>query len=224
MRYWLMLVVLLVMVMLAEKNAMTSKAQGSTYTDPFAYCAAVGTIDAPDARYTGPQVPDAVVQGLEAALQRPADTAPGELRTGSSWRCMDGNVYACWVGANLPCQEKANTSQTPTADMTNYCQANPNADGIPGYVTSSATVYTWSCKNGVATPGRQFWQVDVRGFIANIWYALSPQAAAGLQTLPTTGGASGFAASTTLLVVLGTGAVLLGLVFRRRLHYSSANA
>ncbi len=28
----------------------------ATYSDPFAYCAAVGTIDAPDARYTGPKI------------------------------------------------------------------------------------------------------------------------------------------------------------------------
>ena len=220
----LMLVILLVLVSLADRFTPTSMAQGTTYTDPFAYCAAVGTIDAPGARYLGPKVPDAIARGLRAATQSRPDM-PRELFVNASfWRCMDGQVYACWVGANLPCWEKANTSQTPTADMTKYCQANPNAAGMPGYVTSSATVYTWSCKNGVATPGRQFWQVYARGFIANIWYALSPQGAAGTQTLPTTGGASGFAASTTVLVVLGAGAVLLGLVFRRRLHYSSANA
>jgi hypothetical protein len=34
----------------------------SESTDPFAYCATVGTIDMPDARYTGPQMPDAVVR------------------------------------------------------------------------------------------------------------------------------------------------------------------
>ena len=131
---------------------------------------------------------------------------------------MDGQVYACWVGANLPCWDKANTSQTPTVDMTNYCQANANAHVLPGFVTHSSTVYEWSCQNGVATPGRQHTQVDARGFPANIWYALSLQGAAGLQTMPTTGGASVLPARTTALVVLGAGAVLLGLVFRRRMH------
>ncbi len=216
MRYRLMLVVLLVMVMLAEKNTITSKAQGSTYTDPFAYCAAVGTIDAPDARYTGPQVPDAVVQGLETALQRPADTAPGELRTGSSWRCMDGNVYACWVGANVPCQEKANTSQTPTADMTNYCQANANAPAIPAFETGRTTVYEWSCQNGVATPGRQVSQVDARGFIANIWYAISAEGTGGAQTMPAAGETPLFGGSRAVLVMLIAMAAMLGLAVRRR--------
>jgi hypothetical protein len=37
--------------------------QLATFTDPFAYCAAVGTVDAPDSRYTGPKVPEAVAQG-----------------------------------------------------------------------------------------------------------------------------------------------------------------
>ena len=34
---------------------------GATYTDPFAYCAAAGTIDTPDARYTGPKTPGSVL-------------------------------------------------------------------------------------------------------------------------------------------------------------------
>src|SRR5215510_4570357 len=37
------------------------------FTDPFAYCAAVGTIDTPDSRYAGPKVPEAVARGLQRA-------------------------------------------------------------------------------------------------------------------------------------------------------------
>ena len=214
----LILITLLVLVSLAHRLTPTSTAQGTTYTDPFAYCAAVGTIDAPDAHYVGPNVPDAIVRGLEAALQSP----PGPP-AGISWRCMEGQVYACTVGANLPCTAKANTNQTPTADMTTYCQTNANAPLIPAFVTGPATVYEWSCVNGVATSGRQGWQVDAQGFIANIWYAISSQGTGGPQTMPAAGGAPLFAQSTTLLVVLAAGAVLLGLVLRRRLHRGSAN-
>ena len=216
MRYRLILVILLVLLWLAAKSTLTATAQGTTYTDPFAYCAAVGTIDAPDARYVGSKVPESIARGLRAATQSAPDRPLALFVNASFWRCMDGQVYACWVGANLPCWEQANTSQTPTADMTNYCQANPNADGIPGYVTSSATVYAWSCKNGVATPGRQVWQVDARGFIANIWYALSPQGTAGTQTLPRTGGAGIVGDRMGALVVLGALVALLGLLVRRR--------
>ncbi len=211
MRYRFMLVILLVLVSLAEKGTSTATAQGTTYTDPFAYCGAVGTIDAPDARYLGPNVPDAVVRGLEAAL----GSSPG-TPAGISWRCMDGQVYACTVGANLPCLEKANTSQTPTADMTTYCQSNANAPLIPAFVTGRATAYEWSCVNGVATPGRQSWQADARGFIANIWYAISQEGAAGAPTMPQAGETSAFGVNRLVLVVLIAMAGLLGLVVRRR--------
>src|ERR671918_1505994 len=50
--------------------------QPATFTDPFAYCAAVGTIDAPDSRYTGPNVPEAVARGLMKAFSAPAAAPP----------------------------------------------------------------------------------------------------------------------------------------------------
>ena len=37
-------------------------------TDPFAYCASVGTIDARDARDTGPKAPDALLAGMRTVL------------------------------------------------------------------------------------------------------------------------------------------------------------
>jgi hypothetical protein len=33
------------------------------HNDPFAYCAAVETIDTPDGRYSGAKMPDAIIQG-----------------------------------------------------------------------------------------------------------------------------------------------------------------
>ena len=74
--------------------------------------------------------------------------------------------------------------------MTNYCRANADAAAIPAFVTGRATVYEWRCENGVATPGRQVLEVDARGFIADIWYAISPQGTAGAQTMPRTTSAS----------------------------------
>ncbi len=88
MRYRLMLVIVLLLVSLVEHQTPVSGAQGTTYTDPFAYCAAVRTIDAPDARYVGPAVPDAVVRGLQAALQRPPTLRPvvsEQVATGAAW-------------------------------------------------------------------------------------------------------------------------------------------
>ncbi len=146
----------------------------TTYTDPFAYCAAVSTIDAPDARYTGPEVPEIIAKGLQDALDAP-ETPLDVLTGGSFWRCMNGKVYACFVGANLPCQAKANTDRTPTPDENDFCQQNPDADVIPMAVTGRETVYEWRCKNGAPEIVRQFAEPDERGFMSHIWYELSPK-------------------------------------------------
>ena len=147
--------------------------QAATFSDPFAYCAAVGTVDEPDARYVGPKMPDAIVKGVMKAFGASAD-APVELFANNSfWRCMDGKVYACTVGANLPCTAKADTSRTPTAAETEFCTANPNADVVPAAVTGRETVYEWRCKDGAPEIVRQIFTPDARGFISDFWYALS---------------------------------------------------
>ena len=143
----------------------------AAYTDPFAYCAAVGTIDAPDTTYTGPQVPQSVAEGLQAALNAP-DTPLEMLQNGSSWRCMDGEVYACFVGANLPCDAKANTDQTPTQEEADFCKQNPDSDFIPAVVTGRETVYEWRCRDGAPEVVRQVFQPDAQGFLSEIWYKI----------------------------------------------------
>jgi hypothetical protein len=162
----------------AAAPSATAPAGARTFGNPFVYCASVGTIDQPDARYAGQAVPDSVVQGLMKALNatgEPTDT----FRAGTVWRCMNYRVYACNVGANLPCSDKANASKTPTQAMTDFCQQNQNADNIPMAVTGHNVVFDWSCKNGTAVAGRQLVQVDPRGFVQDIWYPINPPAASG---------------------------------------------
>jgi hypothetical protein len=146
--------------------------QTGSYSDPFAYCAAVGTADTPDVRYTGPLMPVAVAQGLRKASGASADAPEEMFTTGAYWRCMDGKVYACTVGANLPCDSKANTDKTPTQPEIDFCQANPASDVIPASVTGHDTIYEWSCKAGQPEAGKQVFQVDKQGYIAEIWYAI----------------------------------------------------
>ncbi len=156
----------------------------ATYADPFAYCAAVGTVDAPGSDYVGPKVPESVAQGLQQALNAP-DTPIEVLQNGSFWRCMDGSVYACFVGANLPCEAKANTDRTPTQEEIDYCQQNPNSDFIPAVVTGRETVYEWRCLDGAPAIVKQVSQPDAQGFLSDIWYEISPNAATGAETGPT---------------------------------------
>jgi photosystem II stability/assembly factor-like uncharacterized protein len=145
----------------------------TTYVDPFAYCTTIGTVDAPDSRYTGPKVPESVARGLQAALNVP-DTPLDVLANGSFWRCIDGEVYACFVGANLPCDSKANTDRMPTQAEKDFCQQQPDADAIPAYVTGHDTIYEWRCTNGAPKIVKQVFQVDARGFIGDIWYEIEP--------------------------------------------------
>jgi hypothetical protein len=146
------------------------------FDDPFAYCAAVGTIDAPDARYTEPALPEAVARGLQAALDLPAEAPLDTLRGNSIWRCMDGEVYACTIGANLPCAQKADTRTAPSAAVTEFCRQNPGAEVIPMAVTGRATVFEWRCADAMPTIVRQLAEPDAAGYLANIWYPIAPAA------------------------------------------------
>ncbi len=153
----------------------TNTPAAAAFTDPFAYCAAVGTLDKPDSRYAGTPVPDAVINGFKKAAGLEASTEPMDMmRKSTIWRCMGGKVYACNFGANLPCDSKANTDKTPTQAMGEYCTANPNSDFIPMSVTGHDTVYSWHCVNNTAGVLDQTSQVDAAGYIQQIWYPIEP--------------------------------------------------
>ena len=145
----------------------------ASYSDPFAYCAAVGTVDAPDARYSGDKMPAVVLQGMIRQGVVSAD-APAAFQKNAVWRCMDGQVWVCHFGANLPCEERADTSQTPTAEMEDFCKNNRNADVIPAAVTGRATVYEWRCTDGKPAMVKQVFTSDAQGFIADFWFKLTP--------------------------------------------------
>lgn len=157
----------------SQPTAASGGAEQPSYSDPFAYCAAVGTIDAPDARYSGPEMPGSVIQALIEQGVVSAD-APAEFRQNAVWRCMDGHVWACHFGANLPCMERADTSEVPSSEMEEYCRANPSAESIPAAVTGRATVYEWKCSAGEPEVVRQVFQVDPQGFLADFWVELAP--------------------------------------------------
>jgi hypothetical protein len=146
------------------------------FDDPFAYCAAVGTLDAPDARYTGPAMPDAVARGLKAALALPADGPIEPLFRNSIWRCMNREVYACTVGANLPCAAKADIRREPAPALIDFCRQDPGAEIIPMAVTGRATVFEWRCADARPAIVRQLAQADAAGYLANIWYPIDPPA------------------------------------------------
>lgn len=147
---------------------------GEAFTDPFAYCAAVGTVDAPDGRYAGPRLPQPIVDGL-LRLQLVMADAPSEIIGHAAWRCMEGKVLACHFGNNIPCLEKADTGRTPTFAMREFCAADPASEVIPAYVTGRATVYQWRCTGGAPVIVKQLLTPDPRGFLAEFWHEVNPE-------------------------------------------------
>lgn len=145
-----------------------------SYENPFEYCKAAGTVDTPGAEYIGAKVPDAITQKLRKDMGV-SDTMPKEMfDDGTYWRCMDGSVYACNVGNNLPCQEKADVSKEPNDGMLNYCGENPGAELIPMYASGRTTVYEWKCDNGTPEIVKQIAETDSAGYIKDIWYKITP--------------------------------------------------
>lgn len=117
---------------------------------------------------------ESVARGLQWAFGAPADAPLDPFLRSSFWRCSGGKVYACTVGANLPCQTKADLSRQPTAGMVQFCQQNHDAPNIPDVVTGRATVYQWRCAGGTPVIVRLLTGPDERGFLANIWHEITP--------------------------------------------------
>ena len=148
-----------------------------TFSDPFAYCAAMGTIDTPDARYTGLAITDDIINGYISAAGLEATTEPMDMfKKTTTWRCMNGLVVACNFGANLPCSSKANIDKTPTSPMSDFCKANPDSAAIPMSVTGHSTIYSWHCVKDTAELLNQIENVDTAGYLAQIWYPISANA------------------------------------------------
>lgn len=147
-----------------------------TYSDPFEYCAAVDTVDAPDERYTGSKMTDEILRGFIAAAGLGVNANPADYEKTTIWRCMGGELYTCNYGANLPCNSKANTDKIPTQAMEDYCKANPDANIIPMSITGHSTIYNWHCVKDAAELLNQIANVDAEGYLEQIWYPTSPNA------------------------------------------------
>ena len=132
---------------------------GPTYTDPFAYCSSVGTVDFVDERYRGPLVIPVITRALAVPDNAPRDRV--------HWRCAGGTVVACASYIGPVCD------LAPTVDeMRGYCARNPNAPQL------LAAHGAWSCVNGQPRlPSDASWPVDGRGFRADSWVVVKPAAA-----------------------------------------------
>ncbi|HZT88619.1 MAG TPA: hypothetical protein VFA12_11660 [Stellaceae bacterium] len=83
------------------------------------------------------------------------------------FRCADGAVLVCTVGANLPCGKADTRRSLPAADA--WCTAHRGSDFIPMAVTGHDTIYRWRCDGAKAAAEGPALAVDERGFIAQLW-------------------------------------------------------
>lgn len=127
---------------------------------PQEFCQAAGTDDALR------PIPDSLVPAAVRLFGLSA--MPTEaVRNGTYFRCFEGHVFVCNVGANLPCG-KADT-RSELAGANDWCMKNPDSDFIPMYVTGHDTIYGWRCKGTSAVTTGQVFHVDPRGFVAEMW-------------------------------------------------------
>lgn len=93
--------------------------------------------------------------------------SPTEVQKLTVARCMGGHLYACFVGANLPCGPANTSAHLPAA--TSWCQENPNTDFIPASITGHDSAYNWSCAHGHAQITAPSAPLDADGFLKDYW-------------------------------------------------------
>jgi hypothetical protein len=145
-------------------------AQERHFTDPSAYCRAVGTIDAPDSRYGAAGVPDWIRAAFFSPQQIAAQREGRQPDYGIAWRCVQGDVFAC-QNAQTPSCMKPDTNRTPSAAMLEFCKdAQHSASVVPRVVTGTARMlaYDWVCRGSVPAIAKET-PLDAQGFVAADW-------------------------------------------------------
>jgi hypothetical protein len=99
----------------------------------------------------------------------PADE---ELEIQANFRCMNGKVLVCFIGANLPCV-KMNTARD-NAGADEFCRSHSSGEeSVPAAATGHDAVYSYRCRNGRAEVDGELWQLDERGFAKKLWTEIS---------------------------------------------------
>jgi hypothetical protein len=164
--------------------AAAAKAGKSPNEDLPTYCARVGTDDTvreytPDLRDRTRRAyknirggTDTQGQGAGTSQEDPSEL-DAHLKVDANFRCMDGKVMVCSVGANLPCVKINMARNIP--EITKYCRENPGADDghdLALAITGHDTGHSFQCRHGRAVVTGATWALDKRGFAKRIWSVL----------------------------------------------------
>jgi hypothetical protein len=123
-----------------------------------AFCAANRNSDNPAKAFYGP--------GFRFGMV-PKQVASAGANT---WRCMDGRVLVCNVGADGYACQKLNPNPAPSKPVRDYCAANPGSGFVPMVVIGNSS-RTWRCVGRTPRP-IDSQSLDQRGFIRKSWRPL----------------------------------------------------
>jgi hypothetical protein len=112
-------------------------------------------------------IPITLVPAARQLFSFSTDAPERFIQKSTSFRCMEGKVWLCNIGANLVCG-KAETSRKSTGAAA-FCKQNPGADAVPMAATGHDTIFEWKCAGNKAVISKEIETVDPRGFISENW-------------------------------------------------------
>ena len=139
---------------------MATEANARPTMNVTAYCRAHPNNDDPARAFYGPRFQ--------------LGTTPREVarRGANDWRCMDGRVWICNLGADGYACQKLSSDPRPSGPVRKFCAKNPGADFVPMVVIGDSAT-NWRC-DGSAAVALETQSLDKRGFIAKSWRPLRP--------------------------------------------------
>lgn len=143
-----------------------------------AACRAAGNDDT--VRDYRPALHDGAIRAFRKLFPEARDVPSDQmLASEAKFRCMNGTIYACFIGANLPCSKINTDTRNPGADA--FCKDNPGADSVPMAASGHDTLYSYRCRKGHAETVGKLFDLDRRGFAKSLW---APIAAAPASAEP----------------------------------------
>jgi len=156
-----------------ELECRVSAAEKREYDNAWDYCRAVRTKPEIAERRWAPDASRRKIFLQAARMHFLSEDAPESLLVaGLHLRCMDGAVWACHVGANIPCGSKGDKSRKPARPIRDFCRENPGAKSVPAYVTGRTTLYEWVCRGSTPVIKRVLFSLDKDGYISDFWAEL----------------------------------------------------
>lgn len=144
-------------------GSLTGTATNKTYDNPFAYCRAVRNAQYREGNgfpgYTGPQNPPSVVAALG-------------FGTPVAFRCANGVVYGCFMGASGAACLQQTISVRPDHEMLQFCQEHPNSGYLPMSLIAG-WASDWKC-DGTKPVVTRTNSTDAQGYLANTWHRIRP--------------------------------------------------